>query len=311
MNRHFAALALFLLAAALLPARARAQKQTQPQDATTAGRILRRSAHARLARLRMAHLGRRQSQRPRRRHLPQTRRSAMAQGAAAPAPPARASPRRLAARRLRPLFQLRRAQHVRRQHPQSRARHRIRMPLRAHRSRWRQRQSRKASSPSARARSRCLPKAATSITSIPSATRAPSRSRPSPACMAAYYMGSDQSDHSNAFPPRVQPGDIILVHAGLYKDNRFVYSGFDRTIAALRHSVRRHLLPHRQRHARKADRHQRRGRWRSDLRRRRLPEPLQPDGRELQLFRRHHRAQHQRRVPARASRISPAPAASR
>jgi hypothetical protein len=50
--------------------------------------------------------------------------------------------------------------------------------------------------------------------------------------MAAYYLGSDQSDHSNAFPPRVQPGDIILVHAGIYKDNRFVYSGFDRTIAA-------------------------------------------------------------------------------
>jgi hypothetical protein len=50
--------------------------------------------------------------------------------------------------------------------------------------------------------------------------------------MAAYYLGSDQSDHSNAFPPRVQPGDILLVHAGVYKDNRFVYSGFDRTIAA-------------------------------------------------------------------------------
>jgi hypothetical protein len=50
--------------------------------------------------------------------------------------------------------------------------------------------------------------------------------------MAAYYQGSDQSDHSNAFPPRVQPGDIVLVHAGLYQDHRFVYSGFDRTIAA-------------------------------------------------------------------------------
>jgi hypothetical protein len=50
--------------------------------------------------------------------------------------------------------------------------------------------------------------------------------------MAAYYLGSDQSDHSNAFPPRVQPGDIILVHAGVYQDHRFVYSGFDRTIAA-------------------------------------------------------------------------------
>jgi len=50
--------------------------------------------------------------------------------------------------------------------------------------------------------------------------------------LAAYYLGADESDHANAFPPRVQPGDIILVHAGLYKDNRFVYSGFDRTIAA-------------------------------------------------------------------------------
>ena len=50
--------------------------------------------------------------------------------------------------------------------------------------------------------------------------------------LAAYYMGADESDHSNAFPPRVRPGDIILVHAGVYKDNRFVYSGFDRTIAA-------------------------------------------------------------------------------
>jgi len=50
--------------------------------------------------------------------------------------------------------------------------------------------------------------------------------------LAAYYMGADESDHSNVMPPRVRPGDIILVHAGLYKDNRFVYSGFDRTIAA-------------------------------------------------------------------------------
>jgi hypothetical protein len=50
--------------------------------------------------------------------------------------------------------------------------------------------------------------------------------------LAAYYMGADESDHSNALPPRVQPGDIILVHAGVYQDHRFVYSGFDRTIAA-------------------------------------------------------------------------------
>ncbi len=50
--------------------------------------------------------------------------------------------------------------------------------------------------------------------------------------LAAYYLGSDQSDHSREMPPRVYPGDTILIHAGVYKDNRFVYSGFDKTIAA-------------------------------------------------------------------------------
>jgi hypothetical protein len=44
--------------------------------------------------------------------------------------------------------------------------------------------------------------------------------------LAAYYTGSNHSDHANAFDPRVQPGDTILVHGGLYKDNRFHYSGF-------------------------------------------------------------------------------------
>ena len=43
--------------------------------------------------------------------------------------------------------------------------------------------------------------------------------------LAAYYTGSAHSDNYNTFPPRVQPGDTILVHAGLYKDNRFRYGG--------------------------------------------------------------------------------------
>ena len=50
--------------------------------------------------------------------------------------------------------------------------------------------------------------------------------------MTAYYLGSDESDHSNVMPPRVQPGDTILLHAGLYKDQRFVYGGFDATVPA-------------------------------------------------------------------------------
>jgi hypothetical protein len=48
--------------------------------------------------------------------------------------------------------------------------------------------------------------------------------------LAAYYLGADESDHNNVFPPRVRPGDIILVHAGTYKDSRFIYGGFDKNI---------------------------------------------------------------------------------
>jgi hypothetical protein len=43
--------------------------------------------------------------------------------------------------------------------------------------------------------------------------------------LAAYYTGSSNSDNHNTYPVRVQPGDTILVHAGLYKDNRFLYGG--------------------------------------------------------------------------------------
>jgi hypothetical protein len=43
--------------------------------------------------------------------------------------------------------------------------------------------------------------------------------------LAAYYTGSSHSDNHNTFPARVQPGDTILVHAGLYKDDRFRYGG--------------------------------------------------------------------------------------
>jgi hypothetical protein len=39
----------------------------------------------------------------------------------------------------------------------------------------------------------------------------------------AYFMGQRHSDHQNVFPPRVQPGDTILVHAGLYVADRFHY----------------------------------------------------------------------------------------
>jgi len=41
--------------------------------------------------------------------------------------------------------------------------------------------------------------------------------------MAAYYMASAHFDYENAYPPRVQPGDTILVHKGLYVGDRFHY----------------------------------------------------------------------------------------
>jgi hypothetical protein len=41
--------------------------------------------------------------------------------------------------------------------------------------------------------------------------------------LGAYYTGSSSSDNFNTYPPRVQPGDTILVHAGLYKDDRYRY----------------------------------------------------------------------------------------
>jgi len=50
--------------------------------------------------------------------------------------------------------------------------------------------------------------------------------------MAAYYYGSDETDHYNAEPPRVVPGDVILVHAGLYQDQRFKYFGFAADVPA-------------------------------------------------------------------------------
>jgi hypothetical protein len=41
--------------------------------------------------------------------------------------------------------------------------------------------------------------------------------------IAAYYMGVAHFDYENAFPARVQPGDVILVHKGLYVGDRFHY----------------------------------------------------------------------------------------
>lgn len=50
--------------------------------------------------------------------------------------------------------------------------------------------------------------------------------------MSAYYQGTGDGDHYNALPPRVRPGDVILVHAGVYRGERFIYGGVDPKIPA-------------------------------------------------------------------------------
>jgi len=50
--------------------------------------------------------------------------------------------------------------------------------------------------------------------------------------LAAYYTGSSGSDNFNTYPARVVPGDTILVHAGVYRDNRYAYQGGLGTISS-------------------------------------------------------------------------------
>ena len=42
--------------------------------------------------------------------------------------------------------------------------------------------------------------------------------------MSAYYLRAPQIDWQNAYPPRVRPGDTILVHAGEYRGDRLRYT---------------------------------------------------------------------------------------
>jgi hypothetical protein len=50
--------------------------------------------------------------------------------------------------------------------------------------------------------------------------------------LGAYFTGSSHSDNFNTFPPRVKPGDVILIHAGVYKDDRYRYGGGQGTVSS-------------------------------------------------------------------------------
>ena len=48
--------------------------------------------------------------------------------------------------------------------------------------------------------------------------------------MAAYNTGANSADWVNAFQPRVNPGDTILLHAGVYREERRRYAGPNSTL---------------------------------------------------------------------------------
>jgi hypothetical protein len=48
--------------------------------------------------------------------------------------------------------------------------------------------------------------------------------------MAAYNTGANGADFVNSFQPRVKPGDVILVHAGTYWEDRRRYAGPNSTL---------------------------------------------------------------------------------
>jgi len=48
--------------------------------------------------------------------------------------------------------------------------------------------------------------------------------------MAAYNTGANGADFVNSFQPRVRPGDVILVHAGTYREDRRRYAGPNSTL---------------------------------------------------------------------------------
>ena len=51
-----------------------------------------------------------------------------------------------------------------------------------------------------------------------------------PSLMAAYNTGANGADFVNSFQPRVKPGDMILIHAGTYSEDRQRYAGPNSTL---------------------------------------------------------------------------------
>jgi hypothetical protein len=130
-----------------------------------------------------------------------------------------------------------------RQHLRAEPGHGVRMPFRSVGSRWRRRQDGEH-----RHRPHALrAEAGDRRRGLSCLSTGYNGQRQQPAfngLLAAYFTGSSHSDNFNTFPPRVKPGDVILVHAGLYKDDRYRYGGGQGTVSSGTY------FPHAERHAR-------------------------------------------------------------
>ena len=201
------------------------------------------------------------------------------------------------------------AEHVRRQRVRARREHRVRSALHAHGSRRRERRS-------AARRQRAHARRAAAVRRrqhVPRLSAGYTGAKQEPAfdgLLAAYYKNALGGDWSRAAPPRVQPGDTILVHAGVYKDfDRFSYSHeirsqygtccgtpWDGTFYLTQDGTAERPI------AIKAA-----GDGEVDLRRRRQQRAVQRHGRGPHVLRRHHVPQHESRHRSRARRASRAP----
>ena len=285
--------------AILVPA---ARAPLEAQTITTAGEFSVEPPTLALARLRLEDHRRRQPQRAGRADLPEEGRDGVEAGPAAAAPAARVGERRAAAADRQPAdaalpVRLRRAEHVLGERAQPRAGHRIRMPPRAvgsgRRARRGDEDRDRADAPGAAAGGRGK--------DVPRVSGRLDRAEGG----AGVHRADERVLHGDGalrLPERL-PGarEAGRRHPGargpvrqrslpLHERRRAA------RVSVARHGVRRHLLPDGERDGRPADRDQGRGRRRGDLRRRRRAEPVQPDGRELQLLRGPDDPQHQRRV---------------
>ncbi len=261
-------------------------------------RLLDRAADARLTRVRVADRGRRQSQLECRRQLSQAGRAAVAQRPAVAAAAARVGCGWGTQRRRRALLFLRRSQHVCGQHPESRARHRVRVPFRAVRSgrcaraEGKSRDRAHAQGAAAGRWRSALPRLSVRLQRNPAAARL---HRPSGGLLSGLRSVRSLARLS---APRAR-GRHDSRSRGSLQGQSLRLQRLRQDPRGLWHSVRRHLLPDPERYARQAHRHPIRRRRRGDLRWRRQRQSLQPDGWQLQLLRWHHGAQHSRGVQAR------------